>query len=123
MGASHGLQIEPVDPARPVRATLAWTDAPGAPDADPALVNDLDLTITAADGRIYNGNNFVAGESVDGGEPDRLNNRENVYLTAPSGGYAVTVSAANLPGDGVPGNAAATDQDFALVLTNARLIP
>ena len=123
VGASHGLQIEPVDPSRPMRATLAWTDAPGAPDAAPALVNDLDLTVTAADGTVFNGNSFAAGESVEGGQPDRLNNLENVYLTAPSGPYAVTVSAANLPGDGVPGNASATDQDFALVLTNARLVP
>lgn len=123
VGASHALQVEPVDPSRPMRATLAWTDAPGAPQAAPALVNDLDLSLSAGDGTVYRGNNFEVGESVAGGQADRLNNLENVYLTAPSGGYTLTVSAANLPGDGVPNNGSVTDQDFALVLTNARIVP
>ncbi len=123
VGGGHSVRIEPVDPARPVKATVAWTDAPGAPKASPALVNDLDLSVTAGDGTVYRGNNFVGGQSVSGGDPDRLNNVENVYLSGASGTYTVAVSAANLPGDGVPGNATATDQDFALVLTNARVVP
>ncbi|HVM19737.1 MAG TPA: S8 family serine peptidase [Egibacteraceae bacterium] len=122
-GAAHQLAVEPVDPARPMKATLVWTDAPGAPNANPALVNDLDLTLTAGDGTVWRGNNFADGVSQPGGTPDRLNNVENVFLDQPAGGYEVTVAAANLPGDGVPGNGIATDQDFALVLTNARLVP
>lgn len=96
---------------------------PGAPKAAPALVNDLDLRVTAADGTPWTGNTFVGGKSQPGGDADRLNNVENVYLDAPSGTYGVSVTAANLPGDGVPGNETATDQDFALVVTNGRLVP
>ncbi len=117
------LAVEPVDSARPMKVTLVWTDAPGAPQAAPALVNDLDLSVTAADGTVWTGNTFVGGKSQPGGNADRLNNVENVYLDAPAGSYSVGVKAANLPRDGVPGNASPTDQDFALVLTNARLVP
>jgi subtilisin family serine protease len=120
-GASHDLHITTADPARPLRVTVVWSDAPGEAGADPALVNDLDLTVTAANGTIYRGNFFAQGRSVAGGEEDRLNNMENVYLDAPSGGYSVSIEAFNLPGDGVPGAGDETDQDFALVISNAVL--
>jgi subtilisin family serine protease len=122
-GQSETLQVEAVDPSRPVKVTLTWTDAPGAPAADPALVNDLDLTVTTPSGTLYQGNNFVDGVSQPGGEPNRLDNVENVYLPGAEGTHVVTVTAANLPGNGVPDNPAATDQDFALVITNGRLLP
>ena len=122
-GQSQTLQLEAVDPSRPVKVSLTWTDAPGAPKAAPALVNDLDLTVTTPTGTSYLGNNFLDGVSQPDGEPNRLDNVENVYLPGTTGTHAVTVTAANLPGDGVPGNASTTDQDFALVLTNARLLP
>ena len=120
-GASHGLSITAVDPARPLKVTLVWTDAAGAPDAEIALVNDLDLTLTAADGTVYHGNSFALGRSIAGGEPDRLNNVENVFLDAASGTYTVSVGAFNLPADGVPGAGDGTDQDFALVISNGVL--
>ena len=116
-GGCLGLRVAAADPARPLRATLAWTDAPGAPDADPALVNDLDLTVAGAGGE-FRGNVIGSGVSVAGGDFDRLNNVEGVVLPGPGGGYDVVVRAANLPGDGVPGGDG-TDQDFALVLSNA----
>lgn len=121
LNASHNLTITTADPSKPLRVTVVWSDAPGEPGADPALVNDLDLTLTAADGTQYLGNWFSGGRSIPGGEADRLNNMENVYLDAPSGSYAVSVSAFNLPGDGVPGAGDETDQDFALVISNATL--
>jgi hypothetical protein len=120
-GTTHDLSISAADPTRPLRVTLAWTDAAGAPGAETALVNDLDLTLTAADGTAYLGNSFAEGRSIAGGEADRLNNVENVFLDAPSGSYTVSVSAFNLPADGVPGTGDQTDQDFALVIHNAVL--
>lgn len=120
-GDQHELRIEPVDPGRPLKVTLAWSDAPATPNALPALVNDLDLTMTAGDGTTYRGNNFAAGWSVPGGEPDRLEVLENVFLKQPSGEYTLRISAANLPGDGVPFSGDSTDQDFALVVSNAVL--
>lgn len=119
VGDSFTLDVVPADPARPVKATLVWTDPAGLPGAPKALVNDLDLTVQASDGTFWFGNDFAGGWSVPGTLRDDLNNIENVFLQAPSASsYRVKVDAINLPGDGVPGNATLTDQDFALVLSN-----
>lgn len=103
---------------QPIRVSLAWTDAPGAPGANPALVNDLDLVVQTRDGS-YAGNQLAQGSSVEGGLADTLNNLENVIL--PSGAaelITVRVRASALPGDGVPAHGDETDQDFALVCSN-----
>ncbi len=121
--ARHAVAVTPIDPTRPMKATLVWTDAlgPGLGGAVPAWVNDLDLQVTAPDGSTYRGNVFAGGTSVTGGAADRRNNVENVYLRSPAAGkHRVTVIAANLLGDGLPNSGTATDQDFALVVTNAR---
>jgi subtilisin family serine protease len=107
---------------RPLRVTVAWSDAPAAVGANPALVNDLDLEIVRLDPsgepiERWLGNMFDGGRSVQGDSADRLNNLENVFLFQPEAGtYRITVRAANVPGDGIPGNEDATDQDFALVV-------
>lgn len=125
-GESYTATVQPVDPAKPVKITLVWTDAPGhGLGGDmPAWVNDLDLRVTAG-ATAYLGNVFgtpSTGWSVPGGSADFMNNLENVYLqTAPAGPIAVEVTAANLAGDGVPGNGDDTDQDFALVISNGVL--
>ncbi|HEV3474046.1 MAG TPA: S8 family serine peptidase [Actinomycetota bacterium] len=120
----HGVDITAADPSKPLRVTVAWTDAPGAAGARPALVNDLDLRVIAPDGSVYLGNVFAGGTSVTGGTADRLNNVENVFLKqAGSGTYGVDVAAWNVPGDGIPGDAQPTDQDFALVISNAKVVP
>jgi hypothetical protein len=120
----HALEIVPADPSKPLRVTAAWTDAPGMAGARPALVNDLDLRVTAPNGDVFLGNAFAGGTSGTGGTADRLNNVENVFLSQPSAGtYRVEVAAWNVPGDGIPGDPQLTDQDFALVISNARLAP
>src|SRR6185369_2135065 len=53
--------------AEPLKITLTYTDVPGLPAAIPALVNDLDLEVIAPDGKLYRGNQFIDGESIDGG--------------------------------------------------------
>jgi subtilisin-like proprotein convertase family protein len=106
------------DPSKPVRVTLAWTDAPG-PTFGNSFVNDLDLTVGSGAG-VFKGNVFSGGVSIPGGAADPRNNLEGVYLPAgSSGNFRVTVTAANIAGDGVPGSGDATDQDFALVVSNA----
>ncbi len=106
------------DASKPLRITLAWTDAPGPSFAN-AWVNDLDLAVTAA-GVTYVGNKFSGPTSIAGGLPDRRNNLESVFLpVGAAGAFTVTVTAANIAGDGVPGNDYPLDQDFALVVTNA----
>lgn len=118
-GESFVWQVGVADPTQPLKITLAWSDAPGAVGTNPALVNDLDLSV-AVDGASYLGNVFNGGWSTTGGAADGLNNLENVYLPTVTGGTAVeiTVDAAAIGGDGVPGNADITDQDFALVCFN-----
>jgi hypothetical protein len=110
--------IEVADPSRPLKITLAWTDAPGAVGANPALVNNLDLRVAAQNGTTYLGNVFNSGWSASNGSADTRNNLENVYLQNPSGRFIITIQATNLAGDGVPYNGDTTDQDFALVCTN-----
>ena len=106
------------DPKRPFRVTLAWTDAPGTTTGN-SYVNDLDLVVRVG-GETYRGNVFSGANSTTGGGPDRRNNIESVSIPAGvTGPFSVLVSGANIPGDGVPGNADTTDQDFALVAYNA----
>jgi len=122
---SHGLSVTPIDPAKPLKVSLAWTDALGHGQGGklPAWVNDLDLTVTAADGTTWLGNVFAEGMSTTGGSADRKNNIENVFVSkASAASYQVTVSAANIIGDGMPNREGLTDQDFALVITNAQAV-
>lgn len=121
-GQSWTGEIEPEDDELPLKVSLVWTDAPGALGANPALVNDLDLTVVNG-GTTYLGNNFVLGASAPGGSADTLNNLENVFITSPAPGLgSVTVDATAINGDGVPYNGDSTDQDFALVCSNCRLL-
>lgn len=117
-GQAYVLQGVVAEASQPLRVTLAWTDAPG-PTTGSAYVNNLDLTVTAG-GSTYRGNVFSGQFSATGGAADVRNNVESVFLPAGLGGnFVITVTATNIAGDGVPGNADATDQDFALVIYNA----
>ena len=103
--------------SQPFRVTLGWTDAPG-PTTGAPWVNNLDLEVTIG-GQTYKGNVFSGGTSITGGTADGKNNSESVFLPAgTSGSFTITVRASNIAGDGVPGNADTTDQDFALVVYN-----
>jgi hypothetical protein len=103
---------------QPFRVTLAWTDSPGSTTGAP-WVNNLDLEV-AIGGVTYLGNVFSGAESATGGATDTKNNVESVFLPAgTTGDFTIIVRAANLAGDGVPGNDDATDQDFALIVYNA----
>jgi len=118
-GQTWSVDITPSTPLDYLRAMLVWTDAPGhgLGGETPAWVNDLDLSIEIK-GQTYYGNNFGEdGLSIPGGTPDFMNNTEGIFLDAvPEGTYTLTVTAANLSGDGVPRCKGVTDQDFALVV-------
>lgn len=111
------------DRTQPLRVTLVWTDAPGSL-AGPALTNDLDLEVKVGNVTIYRGNVYEGDSAVEGGTADRLNNVESISIpaelipTGAAGNFTVTVRAANIAGDGVPGNGSDMDQDFALVIYN-----
>ena len=115
-------QLQRVDADKPMRIVLAWTDAPGAVGTSPQ-VNNLDLMATAGSAQWY-GNHFKGAWSTPGGSPEAANNVEAIYL--PPGSIeplTIAVSAFNIAGDGVPGNADGTDQDFALVCSNCARQP
>lgn len=108
--------------AQPFRVTVAWTDVAG-PTTGAPWVNNLDLTVQVGS-TTYNGNVFSGANSVTGGSNDARNNHESVFLPAgTTGTFTVTVRATNIAGDGVPGNADTTDQDFALVIYNGSTTP
>lgn len=110
------------DPSRPLVVTVAWSDTPAMPGADPALVNDLDLVVTT-DGVEYLGNGTADGLAIPDATPDRLNTVEHVVVASPGELVEIRVTAAHLPGDGVPLNDTLTDQDFALLCDNCRRPP
>ena len=102
-------QVTVTEPG-PLKVVLVWTDAPSSSLAVVNLINDLDLTVSGPGG-IFPGNSFVGGTSVTGGEPDRLNNVEVVYLPeAENGVWTIEVAPHVVP---------APEQDFALVITRA----
>lgn len=98
----------------PVKFVLTWSDYPGTLGAAKALVNDLDLEVTAPDGTKYRGNRFgpfAQGQSVPGGAFDTTNVEEAVILrTAMAGDWTVRAIASNVP---------VGPQPFALVATGS----
>ena len=110
------------DTSKPLKISMAWTDAAAATGANPALVNNLDLEVVT-NGQTYLGNVFASNVSTTGGSADSKNNTEGVFVANPGSSVTVRVKATNLPGDAVPGNATLTDQDFALVCRNCADVP
>ncbi len=97
--------------AIPLRVCLAWTDTAAAPSANPTLVNDLDLTLTAPGGTTYKGNQYASGQSTPNPSGrDAVNVEECARINAPDVGlWTIRVSAYNV--------ATATKQSFAWTVT------
>src|SRR2546426_531190 len=96
----------------PVKFVLTWNDYPGTIGAAKALVNDLDLEVTAPNGTVYRGNHFAPfaqGQSLPGGTFDTTNVEEAVILkSAMAGDWSGRVIGSNVP---------VGPQPFALVAT------
>lgn len=125
-GDQWSVTVSPVDPAKPMRVMLVWTDAlgHGLGGSTPAWNNDLDLTVSTGL-TTYKGNNFGSqGWSTAGGSADDKNNTEGVFLGPVAPGQAtITVTASNLNSDGIPGIGDAIDQDFSVVCYNCASEP
>jgi subtilisin-like proprotein convertase family protein len=116
-GQTHTVSGTIATSTQPFRVTLTYTDAPG-PTTGNATVNNLDLEVTL-NGTLYRGNVFSGANSIAGGVADAKNNTECVFFPAgTTGSFSIVVRGTNIAGDGVPGNADTTDQDFALHVYN-----
>lgn len=94
---------------RPLRVSLAWTDAPPEMGAAKQLVNNLDLEVYDPSGVLYAGNNLADNYSVADVTPDAVNIIEIVRIKRPTAGtWSVRIKAAEVP-DG--------PQPYALVIT------
>jgi len=84
-----------VNSAIPLRVCLAWTDTAAAPNANPTLINDLDLTLTSPTATVYKGNKYTSGQSTpDPTGRDSLNVEECARVNAPDTGlWTIRVSA------------------------------
>jgi len=90
-GNAHTYNYHVVDGSEALNVTLAWTDYPGSVAAHGALVNDLDLTLTAPNGTTHYPNNA-------GAQADRTNNLVGIDIAAPATGwYTLTVTGYNIP--------------------------
>ena len=99
----------------PVKVALVWSDYPTTLPAAKDLVNDLDLTVTGPDGKVYHGNQFdTTGFSTPRrSRPpyDSMNNVEVVNIKPSATGLLkIAVNGSNVP-DG--------PQPFALVINGA----
>ncbi len=88
--------------AAPLRIVLAYSDYPAFPNANPALVNNLNLQVTAPNGSVYKGNVFTVfslGESLpNSGSFDTRNPIEGVIVNSPgTGEWTLRVEGANVP--------------------------
>ena len=96
-GATASFQYT-VAAGTPFKVSLVWSDAAGSPAAGAALVNNLNLRVTAPGGTSYLGNVFSGGWSQAGGTADSVNNVENVYIQSPTAGlWTVEVIGGNVP--------------------------
>ncbi|MCS7003518.1 MAG: S8 family serine peptidase, partial [Dehalococcoidia bacterium] len=122
-GQSFVQLAQIVSATQPTRITLVWTDPPGSPFAGKQLVNDLDLEVVV-NGQTYRGNVFAGAFSIPGGAPDDRNTVEQVVLPAGiTGALRVRVLARNLAGQAIMERSDLTNQDFALVVSNAQALP
>jgi hypothetical protein len=88
--------------AAPLRIVMAYSDYPAFPNANPALVNNLNLQVTAPNGSVYKGNVFTVfslGESLpNSGSFDTRNPIEGVIVNSPGiGEWTLRVEGANVP--------------------------
>ena len=96
--------------AESLKLTLVWTEKEAALNANPAYINNLNLTVTSPSSAVYRGNVFISGQSSTGGSYDLVNNVEQVLINTPeTGTYTVRIDAptVNTPGP----------QGFALLAT------
>jgi hypothetical protein len=119
---SYGYAMVVPAQAAALKATLVWTDPPGALSPAPALVNDLDLFATFNPDPVnntYHGNYGLVDSnwSPPGGECNRVDNVENIFIKDPLGGdWTIQVSPESITTDAHL-ETPELDADYALVVS------
>jgi N-acetyl-anhydromuramyl-L-alanine amidase AmpD len=140
-GDAREWSVRAVDPLRPVKITLAWTDPPGpigtgTRAANSPIVNKLALR-AVVDGVTFRGlhDRFRGGVSVADADiapaagvallPEGFDNLQNIFLSPHRvrGAVKVSVTAINVTTNCLTAEPGDPRQDFALVITNATLDP
>lgn len=77
-----------VNSAIPLRVCVAWSDTAAASNANPTLVNDLNIELFAPSGTYYHGNIYSAGQSVANPSTwDNNNVEECCRINSPETGF------------------------------------
>lgn len=102
IGVTTGMSITDsfvVNSAIPLRVCLAWTDTAASSGANPTLVNNLHLELTAPSGTYYRGNQYSGGQSSSNpGSWDNINVEECARINSPQTGlWHITVIGQNIP--------------------------
>lgn len=113
-GESRTFIYEVDSSSEALEVVLCWTDFPASQGAGVALVNDLDLRVTAPGGSVYLGNQLSGGQSTTGGSADRRNVEEIFRLNTPAtGSYTIEILGINVPQGGAQPFALASTGSFA----------
>jgi hypothetical protein len=95
---AHAITVPPGTST--LRVSLAWADPAAAPNANPTLVNDLDLTLVSPSITTYHPYilNPASPSSPATTGTDHANNYEQVVVASPQAGqWTINVSATSLP--------------------------
>ena len=102
LNSNHTIVVP--EGTKELRVMVYWTDYRGAPNANPALVNDLNIVLTGPDNVTYEPwvlnpapNAGILNQDAERGVDD-LNNVEQVTIENPLvGGYTLNVDGFNVP--------------------------
>ncbi|PKP35600.1 MAG: hypothetical protein CVU00_01750 [Bacteroidetes bacterium HGW-Bacteroidetes-17] len=111
-----------VDGVKPLKITLVYADPPGSPAATKQLINDLNLKLISPSGKIFWGNNGLdkGNWSVSEGEPNHLDNVENIFIKNPETGiWKISVIAEEVVKDAHL-ETEQIDADYALIVSGDR---
>ncbi|MCB9091480.1 MAG: S8 family serine peptidase [Halobacteriovoraceae bacterium] len=116
-GEIHTYKVRVSDRSKPLSVTLVYNEPPADPSSTKQLINDIDLKVTAPNGRVYWGNFGLSEgmESKAGGEANTVDPVERVILLKPqTGTYKIEVIASKMTMDNHL-ETSDVDLDYALV--------
>lgn len=116
--AAYRVDVLPGTPE--LRLTMCYLDPMANPTSSITRINDLDLVVTAPDGRVFFGNAGLRSGPVStaGGSPDDRDTVECIRLPSPAvGTWSVEVVARAVNADARPETPHLDDVDFGLVVT------